>query len=343
MTLTTLFLNSRNYKLTTAQIMLVVLVACVPGIIAMVIFFGAGVLVNILWLVLCALFIEAGILTARKLSVAPHLSDLSAVVTALLLALSIPPAAPWWLGFIGIFFAIAVAKHLYGGLGYNPFNPAMVGYAVLLISYPLEMTHWLIPAGAVQATPGLIEALQQFLGTNSDSMDAFVGATALDQFKLDRGGMMVSEYWSANPLFGTFSGSGWEWVNGGFLIGGLYMLYRKVITWHIPVTVLGTLTIMALLFYDGGSSASNGSPLFHLFGGAAMLGAFFIATDPVSGPATHSGKLFYGALIGMLIYSIRVWGNYPDGVAFAVLLGNFSAPGIDYFIRLKQQGKSRAE
>lgn len=333
MSLTTLLFNSRKHTLSTAQIMLLVVIACIPGTVAITVYFGTGILINIVWLILCAVALEAAILKIRNKPVSKQLGDFSAVVTALLLALSIPPAAPWWLGLVGIFFAIGVAKHLYGGLGYNPFNPAMVGYAILLIAYPLEMTRWLLPGGATASLPGFSESLQQFLGNTPQTMDALAGATALDQFKLDRGGMTVAEYWQGNPLFGALSGAGWEWVNGSFLLGGLYMLYRKIISWHIPVTVLGSMTVLALFFYDGGSSASHGSPLFHLFGGATMLGAFFIATDPVSGPASNRGKLFYGVLIGILIYSIRIWGSYPDGVAFAVLLGNFAAPAIDYFLR----------
>jgi len=173
-------------------------------------------------------------------------------------------------------------------------------------------------------------------------MDAYTGATALDRFKLERGGMTVSEFVAGNPLYGTLSGAGWECVNIAFLGGGLYLLYRRIITWHIPVTLLAAMTLLSLVFYDGGSSASHGSPVFHLFGGAAMLGAFFIATDPVSGPSTTTGKLWYGALIGILLYCIRVWGSYPDGVAFAVLLANFAAPAIDQFVHIAQKGSNHA-
>lgn len=340
MTLSFLLLYSRRQPLTTPHIMLLVLLASIPGIIAMIVFFGIGVLLNIVWLALLALLLEAAVLKIRNKPIASSLQDYSAVVTALLLALSMPPASPWWLGLIGIFFAIVAGKQLYGGLGYNPFNPAMVGYAVLLISFPMEMTRWLLPVTVVGELPSAQQVLAGFLGQQPESLNTLVGATALDQFKLERGGMTVAEYWQGNPLFGTLSGAGWEWVNAGFLLGGLYLLYRRIISWHIPVTVLGTMTLMALAFYDGGSSASQGSPLFHLFGGAAMLGAFFIATDPVSGPATDTGKLYYGALIGVLIYCIRAWGSYPDGVAFAVLLANFSAPAIDHFMRQSKAGSS---
>lgn len=324
----------------TAQIMLLVLVAAVPGIVAMTVYFGYGVLINIFWITFCALVLETAVLKIRNKPVIVALEDFSAVVTAVLLALALPPAMPWWLGLIGIFFAIVIAKHLYGGLGYNPFNPAMVGYAVLLISFPVEMTRWLYPISDSQAIPSLSALVAQFLGTSSE-IDAFVGATALDQFKLERGSLTVEEFWNISNLFGALSGRGWEWVNGAFLFGGLYMLYRRIITWHIPAGFLLGLILLSLAFYDGGSSASHGSPYFHLFGGATMLGAFFIATDPVSGPANNRAKLWYGLLIGCLVYCIRVWGSYPDGVAFAVLLANFAAPAIDHFLR-HQSDKSNA-
>lgn len=342
MTLASLLLHSRKQTLTTARLMQLVLIASLPGVVAMTVFFGPGVLLNIAWLTATALACEAGVLKMRHQPVAPRLADYSAAVTALLLALSMPPAAPWWLGLVGIVFAIVVAKQLYGGLGYNPFNPAMVGYAVLLIAFPVDMTRWLLPAGPGHQYPSMPDLLGQFLGQAPPAMDAYVGATALDQFKQSRGGLTVLEYWRDNPLYGTLAGASWEWVNGGFLLGGLYLLYRRLITWHIPVAVLGALALLAAVFYDGGSSASHGSPLFHLFGGAAMLGAFFIATDPVTAPATDRAKLWYGLLIGTLIYCIRAWGNYPDGVAFAVLLGNFAAPALDYWLRKSRTGDSRA-
>ena len=326
-----LFPSAKNAP-DTAEIMLLVLVAAVPGITAMAYFFGSGVIINILWLSACALILEAAALKIRKRPVLASLKDYSALVTALLLALALPPALPWWAGLIGIFFAIVVAKQLYGGLGYNPFNPAMVGYAVLLISFPVEMTRWLLPLSDTQGAPDFSTLLMQFLGTSAE-MDAYVGATALDQFKLERGSLTVEEYWTSSMLFGVLSGKGWEWINAAFLLGGVYMLYRKIITWHIPVGFLTAIAVLSLLFYDGGSSASHGSPFFHLFGGATMLGAFFIATDPVSGPANNNAKLWYGLLIGSLVYCIRVWGSYPDGVAFAVLLANFAAPAIDHFLR----------
>ncbi len=284
-----------------------------PGLVALTVFFGWGTLINIIWLCLWALLFETLVLILRKRDYIFYLKDYSALVTAVLLGLCIPPTSPWWLSLIGIFFAIVIAKHLYGGLGQNLFNPAMVAYAVLLIAFPIEMTNWTIPLGLEQ------------------DLDAYTGATALDLFRNERGGLLVSEFWSQNSVFGTLSSIGWEWVNLGFLLGGLLLLYKRIIGWQIPLAMLGSLVLMSALFYDGGSSVSGGSPMMHLFGGGTMLGAFFIATDPVTASTTPKGRLIYGALIGIVTYIIRVWGAYPDGIAFAVLLGNFAAPFIDYY------------
>jgi len=314
----------------TSQVMQQVMLATVPGLAALVLFFGWGTLLNLLWLCALALAMEAAVLKLRNREVWFYLSDCTALVTAVLLALALPPTAPWWLGLIGIFFAIVVAKQLYGGMGYNPFNPAMVGYVVLLISFPLQMTRWLLPDGVGESLPTLADSLQLFLDRAPDAgIDAFTGATTLDSFRQDRAGQTLAEFASASPLMGRFGGTGWEWINLGFLFGGAYLLYKKIIGWHIPAGMLGALALWALLFYSGGSSQSGGTPLFHLFAGATMLGAFFIATDPVTAPTTVRGRLYYGALIGSLVYVIRTWGNYPDAVAFAVLLGNFAAPLID--------------
>jgi len=326
----------------TGQVMQQVMLACVPGLTALTWFFGWGTLINLLWLSSLALGIEAAILKLRNRPIGFYLRDCSALLTAVLLALALPPTAPWWLGLIGIGFAIGIAKHLYGGLGYNPFNPAMVGYVVLLISFPVQMTRWLLPNGAGEALPAFTDSVGIFLGLDPMmGIDAFTGATALDSFRQQQGAQLVSEFWAASPLMGQFSGLGWEWVNVGFLLGGAWLLYKKIIGWHIPAGMLGALIVWAGLFYDGGSSASHGSPLMHLFAGATMLGAFFIATDPVTASTTPRGRLIYGALIGTVVYVIRSWGNYPDGVAFAVLLGNFAAPLIDAYTQPRTYGHTR--
>jgi electron transport complex protein RnfD len=323
----------------TGQVMQQVLLATLPGLTALTWFFGWGTLINIIWLTTLALAIEALILYLRNRPIAFYLTDYSAVVTAVLLGLALPPTAPWWLGLIGITFAIGIAKHLYGGMGYNPFNPAMVGYVVLLISFPLQMTRWVLPNGITEALPSVVDSLAMFAGGDPFAgIDAYTGATSLDSFRQQRGGMLVSEFWATTPVMGRWSGLGWEWVNIGFLLGGGWLLYKKIINWRIPVGMLAAIALLSAAFYDGGSSASGGSPLMHLLGGATMLGAFFIATDPVTAATTPRGRLVYGAMIGIIVYVIRIWGNYADGVAFAVLIGNFAAPLIDAYTQPRTYG-----
>jgi electron transport complex protein RnfD len=324
----------------TERIMQQVLLSTVPGVIALTYFFGFGTLVNILWAALLALAFESLALVARGRAPAAYLKDCSALVTATLLGIALPPYAPWWLIAVGIGAAIVLAKHLYGGLGYNPFNPAMVGYVVLLISFPVQMTTWAPPRGLGAETPGLLDALQAcFLPA---SYDGITQATPLDVLKQNNS-QLIEELWTADPVFGRWGGAGWEWVNIAFLAGGLWLLYRRIFSWHAPLAFLGALALMAALFYDGGSSASGGSPLFHLLSGATMFGAFFIVTDPVTSAVSVRGRLLYGALIGLLVYVIRVWGNYPDAVAFAVLIMNFAAPFIDHYTQPRTYGHDRGD
>lgn len=314
--------------LSTAQVMRTVLYATVPGVAALVYYFGPGVLLNLVLGASVALLCEALALRLRGQPIKPFLSDASALVTATLLCIALPPYAPWWLIAIGVAFSILIAKHLYGGLGYNPFNPAMVGYVVLLISFPLQMSSWAPPRGLGEAVPGLLEAFRAcFL---PGSYDAITMATPLDLLRQNEGFMLVDLY-AATPQFGLFGGVGWEVVNLAFLIGGAWLLYKRVFTWHAPLAMLLALALCALLFYDEGSSTSGGSPLFHLFSGATMFGAFFIITDPVSSAVSNRGRLIFGAMIGVLVYLIRVQGNYPDALAFAVLIANFAAPFIDNY------------
>lgn len=323
--------------MTTQKVMLHVLLATLPGLFVMTWFFGFGTLVNVLWGALVALALEALALLLRGRPVRFYLRDLSAVVTAVLLGIALPPYSPWWLIAIGIASAILLAKHFYGGLGYNPFNPAMVGYVVLLISFPVQMTTWAAPRG-VGEVPGLLEALQAcFLPS---AFDGATAATPLDLMRQNTS-LLVEDLWEANPQFGRWAGVGWEWANLAFLAGGAFLLYRGIFTWHAPLAMLASLALLAAVFYDGGSSASGGSPLFHLLSGATMFGAFFIITDPVTSAVSVRGRLVYGALIGVLVYTIRVRGNYPDAVAFAVLIMNFAAPFIDHYTQPRTYGHGR--
>lgn len=332
--------------LNTAQVMQLVLLATVPGVIALTVYFGWGSLSNILFACAAALALEAAVLTIRQRPLGFYLSDCSALVTAVLLGIALPPYSPWWLILTGVFFAIVIAKHLYGGMGYNPFNPAMVGYVVLLISFPVEMTTWATPRDAFAGNlPGIAETVQAlFMGRDAVAafaVDAITMATPLDVLK-QNDSMLIKDLWQQAPQFGRWGGLGWEWVNIGFLLGGLFLLWRRVFTWHAPICMLLALAVMSALFYDGGSSASGGSPLFHLLSGATMFGAFFIVTDPVTSAVSNRGRMIYGAMIGVLLYIIRVWGNYPDAIAFAVLLMNFAAPLLDYYTQPRTYGHSRS-
>lgn len=328
----------------TSRVMQLVLLATVPGLIALTWFFGPGTLFNVALASVTAVVCEAAILKLRGRPVAFYLRDYSALVTAVLLGLALPPYCPWWIPVVGSATAIILAKQLYGGLGFNPFNPAMVAYVILLISFPIDMTQWALPRPVLEEGRTLMGPLSTLARVFLETpVDAYSGATPLDLFKHHEG-ETVRQIYESEPLFieGRWAGAGWEWVNLAFLAGGLYLLYRKVFTWHTPVSMLAALGLMAALFYDGGSSSSGGSPLFHWLSGGTMLGAFFIATDPVTSAASHRGKLFFGATIGVLIYVIRTWGNYPDAVAFAVLLLNFAAPFIDYYTVPRSYGHAKS-
>lgn len=332
-------------KRSTAQVMQLVLLATLPGFIALSYNFGWGVFINLLICTLVAVASEAAILKLRARPIGFYLSDYSAIVTAVLLGLALPPLAPWWIPALGSLFAIVIAKQLYGGLGFNPFNPAMVGYVVLLISFPVEMTRWLAPTDVLAlgdaVRPWLIDSLYTVFA--SAPHDAITGATPLDTLKHNQG-LMLDQLYAEEPIFnrGAWAGAGWEWVNVGFLVGGLFLLQQRIFTWHAPVGMLAMLAMAALLGWDSGSSDSFGSPLMHLLSGATMLGAFFIVTDPVTSATSNLGRLIYGALIGLLVYLIRNLGAYPDAVAFAVLLANFAAPLIDNYTLPRSYGHKKA-
>ena len=325
--------------------MLWVIVALVPGAVAMIWLFGWGILINMVLAVTTAIAAETLAMRLRKRPALPAIRDLSAVLTALLFAIAVPPLLPWWLTVLGVAFAILIVKQAYGGLGYNVFNPAMAAYVLLLVSYPVDMTSWLPPMGLNEHPLGFLDTLQAIFGgalPGDLSWDAVTMATPLDtmrtQLSLDN---TVSEI-SQNPILGSFGGRGWEMVFGLYLLGGLFMLYKRAISWHIPVSLLAGLFLIATVFHTLDPDAYP-SALFHLFSGGAILGAFFIATDPVTAPDTHAGQLIYGACIGVLIYIIRTWGGYPDAVAFSVLLMNAAAPSLGHFTRPRTFGHGGAE
>ena len=320
----------------TQRLMTLVILATLPGLGVLTWLYGIGNLVNLLLASATALLVEALVLKIRQRPLFFFLNDRSALLSAVLLALALPPYAPWWLTVIASASALLLGKHLYGGLGQNPFNPAMLGYVVVLISFPLEMTRW---PGIAQVSPG--EGLQLIFGL-APLADGWVQATVLDTLKLNHS-LTLQELYDSHAAFGLLGGAGSEWVNLAFLLGGLFLLYKKVISWHAPLGMLLVLLVMSLLFWNGSGSASHGSPLLHLLSGATMLGAFFIITDPVSGATSPRGRLVFGMGVGIILYVIRAWGGYPDAMAFAVLLMNLAAPTIDYYTRPRTYGHRQAE
>lgn len=319
----------------TRNLMLRVILAAIPGLLVSCWFFGLGPLLNVL---LCALFatgFESLVLKLRQRPVMFYLKDYSVLVTAVLLGLALPPWSPWWLLLVATGFAVVFGKQLFGGLGQNPFNPAMLGYVVVLVSFPVEMTSW--PAAhAVTLQGGLAH---MFAGT--PWLDGWSQATVLDSLKNNQG-LTLDELWQGYNGFGWLSSLDSELTNLAFLLGGLWLLHKRVYTWHAPVGMLAALFVMSLVFWGGSGSESNGSPLFHLFSGATMLGAFFIVTDPVSSATSTRGRLLFGIGAGVLIYIIRSWGGYPDAIAFSVLLMNLCAPTLDYFTRPRVYGHDKA-
>ncbi|MGB2078170.1 MAG: electron transport complex subunit RsxD [Vibrio sp.] len=348
-----LFISSSPFtrvKRNTSQVMAWVAAALIPTILVQTYFFGYGVLIQCLLAIVLAWGYEACVLKIRNRPALRQLKDNSALVTALLVAVAIPPLSPWWLLAIGLFFAIVVGKHLYGGLGQNLFNPAMVAYVVLLISFPVQMTSWIAPEQITGIHTHFQDSLHLiFSGFDRDGLslqqvrqgiDGVTMATPLDAFKTGvRLGHLPSEI-TNQAQFSGLAGIGWEWVNLACLLGGLVLLKLRIIQWQIPVAMLSSLVLISLIF-NLVSPGTTASPLMHLLSGATMLGAFFIATDPVSASTTNKGRLYYGATIGILIFVIRTWGGYPDGVAFAVLIANMMVPLIDYYTKPRAYGHTR--
>ncbi len=325
----------------TSKVMANVVLATLPGLAVMTWFFGWGSLINVLFASLVALASEAAVLLMRKRPLSFFLKDNSALVTGVLLGLALPPFAPFWVTLVATAFAVVFAKQMYGGIGNNPFNPAMVGYALVLVSFPLQMTTaWALStqmSGSSILSFG--DTLQVIFAGHSTLADAYSGATPLDAYK-HLIGKNTADTVLAEATFNGWLNGGWEWVNIAFLAGGLYLLARRIITWQIPLAMLLSLSLCSLIF---GWDEDMYTPLsLHLLSGATMLGAFFIATDPVSASTTPTGKLIYGAGTGILLYVIRTWGSYPDAVAFSVLLMNFAAPFIDAYTQPRSYGHQKA-
>ena len=335
----------------TPEIMKMVIFALIPGIIVHSYLFGLAIYVQIALAIITAVAAEAIFLKLRNRSILSSIKDYTAVVTAILLAIAIPSLAPWWVIVIGAAFSIVVVKHLYGGLGQNIFNPAMAGYVLLLISFPVQMTAWL-PIQSMQAFPVSFSDILSliFTGFSIDgysvtqiktSIDGYTLATPLETIRNAlHAGETISETLKTT-LFSTDSLQGSQWVNLAFLAGGLVLLKKRIILWYIPISFIVGITVFSFIAFASDPDLYS-SPLYHLFSGATMLGAFFILTDPVTASTTVKGRIIYGLLCALLVVIIRNVGGYPDAVAFAVLLANMCVPLIDYYSKAKVYGRKRS-
>jgi electron transport complex protein RnfD len=325
--------------------MFLVLLALTPATLFNLYLFGWPAIMLFTVTVAACLIVEAGCLSLAGKPVMATLADCSALLTGWLLAMSLPPWAPWWLGVLGAIFAIAMAKQSFGGLGHNVFNPAMVGRTVLLISFPVAMTTWIVPHPLFSAgAPGFIESLAITFGGHMP--DAVSSASALGHIKTELSrNIPVTQSMADVPglmdmLLGYRAGSMGETSAILILAGGLFLMYKRIISWHIPLSVMGGLFVIASIFHlvDPARFASG---TFHLVSGATFLGAFFIATDYVTSPVTRTGQLIFGISCGVLIWLIRTFAGYPEGVAFAVLLMNSLTPIIDQYTRPRAFGRNR--
>ncbi|MBF0392462.1 MAG: RnfABCDGE type electron transport complex subunit D [Alphaproteobacteria bacterium] len=332
-----------HQKTSIRRTMALVMVALLPATLFDLWVFGWPA-INLLVLTLAAsVAAEAGCLSLAGKRLPLFLGDGSVVLTGWLLAMSLPPWAPWWIAVLGGVVAVVLGKHVFGGLGQNVFNPAMVGRVALLISFPLPMTMYVAPRPLFGAgSPGFVEGLSiTFGGWDYDALSA---ASTLGHVKTELArGVALDQAMGGTDLMalvmGTVPGSMGETSAALLLLGGLFLIARRVISWHIPVSMLGALFALATLMHWVDPARFPGG-FYHLVTGAAVLGAFFIATDLVTSPVTPPGQLVYGAGIGILTYVIRTWAGFPEGIAFAVLLMNAMTPLIDRWVRPRVYGRT---
>lgn len=272
------------------------------------------------------------------------LRDGSAVLTGLILALTLPPGLPLWICGMGGLVSVVVAKAFFGGLGQNLFNPAMTGRVFLLIAFPAAMTKWIVPLGTGETLLGhpvtAYDATGKIVELASDKVDAITAATPLGLLS-EKGAEAVSAMQNGSELFfGQLNGSLGETSAAFLLVGGVFLLLRRIITWHIPVSYIGTVALIAAITHAV-DPANYANVAFHVFTGGLMIGAFFMATDYVTSPMYPMGKIVFGVGCGVLTMVIRLWGGYPEGVSFAVLLMNACVPIIDNATRPKKFGLTK--
>jgi len=326
-------------------IMLQVMLALIPATLFGLFAFGWPAIYLFVTTLLFSLLSEAFCLQLRGKPVLRGLRDGSALLTGWLLAMSLPPWAPWWIGALGAFLAIVVGKQVYGGLGQNLFNPAMLARVALLVSFPLEMTTWIKPTLPFSAlSPDPVAAMGLTFGAEQ-AIDAVTSATLIGHVKTTFSqGLTLSDAMAAAPFDTRLALMGWGPGSLGetcFLLvaaGGVWLIRRGLITWHIPVSLIAGVLLPASVLY-GSDPEHHLSPLHHLVSGGLMLTAFFIATDYVTSPGNPKGQLLYGAGCGVLIFVIRTFGGFPEGAGFAILLMNGLTPLIDYYIRPRIYGR----
>lgn len=260
------------------------------------------------------------------------ISDWSAIITGLLLGLTLPPIFPLWMTFLGGMVAIGMGKFLFGGLGYNVFNPALVGRAVLQAAFPVAITTWFNAFDTTRFS--FINSSVLALPFMEPQVDGTSGATPLSAFKFD--GVQTE---ASDLVLGLVSGSTGETCSILILLGGAYLVARNFMNWKIPVSIITTVFVFSSILYWI-DPVQYPSPLFMLFSGGLMLGAVFMASDMVASPITTGGVLLYGAIIGILVVVIRIWGGLPEGVMYAILLVNALSPHIDRLIRYRVYGTS---
>ena len=312
------------------KLMYGVLFALIPTLFVSVFFFGLGAIIIILSAVISSVLFEY-LITKFILKRDTTIMDGSAALTGLLLAFNLPSNLPVWLVIIGAFVAIGIGKMSFGGLGNNPFNPALVGRVFLLISWPVQMTTWPIPS--------------PITGKMLGYTDVTTGATPLGQLaETMRNGESMSSLGEKVPdymqmLYGNMGGSFGEVAALALILGLLYMLWKKIITWHIPVSILGTVVIFTGILW-GVNPDKFADPVFHILTGGILLGAIFMATDYVTSPMSKRGMLLYGVGIGILTIVIRIWGAFPEGVSFAILIMNAFVPLINMYMKPKRFGET---
>ncbi|TCS61727.1 RnfABCDGE type electron transport complex subunit D [Varunaivibrio sulfuroxidans] len=348
--MSTAFLKSGPFlhgKASTSTSMALVLIALIPTTGYGIFLFGRPALLLCAVTMVSALIFEALCVAAMRRPVLPCLMDGSALLTGVLLVLSLPPWAPWWIGVLGSALAIVVAKQIFGGLGQNVFNPAMMARVALLISFPLDMTTFVKPLGLTDpGAPGWLDSLRITFMPQPAFFDAVSSASVLGHIRTETGrGVSVADALSSLPdlnamFFGHTAGSLGETSAALILLGGLFLLATRVIRWHIPLAMIATIAAFAATFHAIDPKVYS-SATVHVLSGATMMGAFFIATDPVTSPSSTRGRIVFAIGCGALTYIIRTWGGFPEGIAFAVLLMNALTPLIDRYLRPRIHGRTR--